>query len=203
LRGVLKYERQGKLMLQTLAYLAQIGGGLGIIVAAGSYLIHRNQLSFAVVANCNERFQDLLIDLEGEDTRKREPAKRRYVDLCNEQLFYFSRGHLPREVFEEWLESMVDYLPLFDEVTGEVHPDCRGVIDPELLEGYPTLKGVFVVEGPHDLAPRDRRLALVRRISRKVRSEPIPHVVWRDIRARFSRPNPSHGVDTATNSDIG
>jgi len=189
-------------MFQTLAHIAQIAGGLALIVAAGTYFIQRNQLSFAVIANCNQRFQDLLVDLH-DDGGAGQHAKRRYVDLCNEQLFYFHNGHLPREVFEEWLESMVDYLPLFDNVTGKVHPDHLGVIDPELLEGYPTIKRVFVIDGPYDLTLRDQRLNFVHRIARKIRPEPILHVIWRDIRDRLSELNLGRRMGAPTTSDKG
>lgn len=175
-------------MLQTIAHVAQIAGGLGLFVAAGTYLIHRSQLNFNMITSCNQRFQDILVDLEDEGS-KRQHAKRRYVDLCNEELFYFSKGYLPREVFEEWLESMIDFLPLFDNVTGEVHPDHPGVVEPELLEGYPTIKRVFVVDGPYNLALRDQRMAFVRRVGKKVKPEPIPLVLWRDIRSHISQPN--------------
>ena len=184
-------------MLQILTYIAQIAGGLIILVAAAAYLVHRRQLNFNMIMNCNQRFQEIFVDLE-DDNPQGQHAKRRYVDLCNEQLFYFKNGYLPREVFEEWLESMIDYLPLFDSVTGRMRPDYPGVVDPGLLEGYPTIKRIFVLDGPYDLTLRDQRIAFVRRLGKKVKPEPILLVIWRDILDHFSDPNRGKRADTPT-----
>lgn len=180
-------------MLQTLAYIAQIAGGLGLVVAAGSYLIHRNQLSFNTITSCTKRFQEILVDLEEQDNLKVGQAKRRYVDLCNEQLFYFKNGYLPREVMEERLESMIDYLPLFDAISGHVRPDHIGIVEPELLQGYPTIRETFVVDRSDDLSSLDGRLAFGRRIGRKLKPEPLLRVVWRNVRDQVPRPNRSSG----------
>jgi hypothetical protein len=187
-------------LLQTLAHISQIAGGLVFLVAAGTYLIHRNQLNFNMIMNCNQRFQEIMVDLEGEDEPKARRAKKRYVDLCNEQIFYFGNGYLPREVIEEWLESMIDYLPLFDEVTGEVLLGRSGVVEPKLLEDYPTIKRVFTVNGSHDLTSRDQRMVLVRQIGKRVKPEPIPHVIWRDIVDHFHNLKRGEGAKTTTTS---
>ena len=34
-----------------------------------------------------------------------------YLDLVNEELFYIEKGYLPKEVAEEWIDGMIDYLP--------------------------------------------------------------------------------------------
>jgi len=134
-----------------------------------------------------------MVDLENvnprqEDKPKVEWAKKRYVDLCNEQVFYFRSGYLPREVMEEWLESMVDYLPLFDDVTGETRTDCPGYVEPELLKGYPALRTFFVVgASTAPTSPGDRQ-ALIRWIGKTIRPEPIRLVLWRDLVNHFSLP---------------
>ncbi len=179
-------------MLQALAHIAQIAGGVALFIAAGTYLIHRKQLNFNLIMNCNQRFQDIMVDLENanpkeEDKPKVLRAKKRYVDLCNEQVFYFRNGYLPREVMEEWLESMVDYLPLFD-VSGKARTDCPGFVEPDLLEDYPTIREVFVVDGVDAPTSPDHRKALARRIGKSVRPEPVPLVLWRDLVDHFSRP---------------
>jgi hypothetical protein len=175
-----------------LAYISQIAGGLGILVAAAAYVVHRRQLNFNMVMECNQRFQEILVDLEAEDGAPRNQAKKRYVDLCNEQLFYFSKGYLPREVIEEWLDGMIDYLPLFDSATGEVRPDHPGIVELNLLEGYPRIRTIFTVDASYGLASRDQRMALVRRIGNTVRPEPIRLVLWRDLIDHFSRPDRSN-----------
>jgi hypothetical protein len=187
-------------MLQTLGHVARIAGGLGLFVAAGTYLIHRNQFNFNMIVSCNQRFQEVLVDLEEEDKRKKHQAKKRYVDLCNEQLFYFRSGYLPREVIEEWLESMIDYLPLFDDATGEVHPDHLGIVESELLKDYPTIRRVFAVDASYDLTSRDQRMAFVQQVGQRVKPEPILLVLWRDILDRVSDANRGKRVEIPPNN---
>ena len=182
-------------MLQTLAYIAQIAGGVGLLVAAGTYLIHRSQLHFNIIMSCNQRFQEILVDLEEQDDLKVAQAKKRYIDLCNEQLFYFSNGYLPREVMEEWLESMIDYLPLFDAETGIVHPAHRGRVNSELLRDYPKIRSVFVVDPSDELSTEDQRLAFVRRIGKQIRPEPVLLVFWRDVRDQVPYSNRRQRVE--------
>jgi hypothetical protein len=172
-------------MLQILAYVAQIAGGIGLLVAAATFLVHRNQLNFDVIMNCNQRFQEIVADLEAGGGQQEKQAKKRYVDLCNEQLFYFSNGYLPREVIEEWLDGMIYYLPLFDDVTGEVRSEHPGIVEPDLLEGYSRLLEGFAVDGSHCPTSREERMALARRIGKKVKPESILIVFWRDILDRF------------------
>ncbi len=195
-------------MLQTLAHIAQIAGGLALLFAAGTYLTHRNQLNFDVIMNCNERFQGIMVDLENVNPKEGDKskvlrAKKRYVDLCNEQIFYFRNGYLPREVIEEWLESMVDYLPLFEGATGEARTDCPGLVEPELMEGYPTLRKVFAVDGTHDPRSREHRNALARQIGMTVRPEPVHIILWRDLVDHFSRPRRGPRTKSPSATDEG
>ncbi len=193
-------------MLESLAYLGQILGGVGIFVAAITLLVHRNQLNFQVIANCTERFQSIMADLESGDDAIVKRAKRRYVDLCNEQLFYFRNGYLPREVMEEWLDGMVYRLPLWKAPEAEeVHPEHPGEMEEELFKEYSRIKEAFAVVEPCDLASPRERTALVRQL--RIRVEPKfgvrPLAEWavayltapyRDKRENIlSRRNPADG----------
>ncbi len=176
-------------MLQILAYVAQIAGGIGILAAAATFLVHRNQLNFDVITNCNQRFQEIVVDLKAGDGPQEKRARERYVDLCNEELFYFANGYLPREVIEEWLEGMFDYLPLFDDKSKKVRPEHSWIVEPGMLEGYPRIKEAFTVEVPHGSKVLYQRKALAQQIGKKVRPEPVLLVLWRDIRDQLSNPN--------------
>ena len=175
-------------MLETLASVAQIVGGIGILVAAATFLVHRSQLNFDVITNCTQRFQEIVVDLKAGHGPRERRARERYVDLCNEQLFYFANGYLPREVIEEWLDGMIYYLPLFDDKTQQICPEHHGIVEPDLLDGYPRIKEAFTVEGADVPHSPDQRKTLARRIGKKLRPEPVFLVVWRDIRSYVSKP---------------
>jgi hypothetical protein len=89
--------------------------GVGSLASAAySYHLSKKQFNFAVIINCTERFQKILPLLESEDQAELEKAIGLYIDLCNEQLFYFENKYLPKEIIEEWTDGMLDYLPYFD-----------------------------------------------------------------------------------------
>lgn len=156
-------------MLETLAYLSQILGGVGIFLAAVTLLVHQRQLNFEVIASCTERFQKIMVDMDSKDEVARGRAERGYVDLCNEQIFYFQNGYLPGEVMEEWLDGMVYRLPLWKAPEAEeVHPEHAGQMGKGLFEEYSRIREAFAVDEPCDLESPGERRALVRRLRRRV-----------------------------------
>ncbi len=90
-----------------------IGAG-SLAVAAYSYYLSKKQLNFAVIIKCTERFQNILPQLESEDENERRKGIGLYLDLCNEELFYFKYKYLPKEIIEEWTDGMLEYLPYYN-----------------------------------------------------------------------------------------
>lgn len=87
-------------------------GSLSALIAAVAYAQSRKNLQFSVMIACIERFQELLPQLKDEPTSEHDAL--RYLDLCNEELFYFQQQYLRREVALEWIEGMLTFLPLID-----------------------------------------------------------------------------------------
>lgn len=124
---------------------------LGLVgVAAFFYSKRRNliQFQFSVMLSCVERFQKLFPELLGKE--KDIWRIREYIDLANEELFYFQRGYIPKEVIVEWLDGMLLYLPVY--VLGSALPVNYELLpypeihDQKLLAGYPRLKKAFKIE---------------------------------------------------------
>ena len=75
--------------VEASAYVAQIVSSIALLVAAFAFLVSRNQLNFGVITSCDDRFQRIVPWMESRDRQEREQGERQYVDLYNEQLFYF------------------------------------------------------------------------------------------------------------------
>ena len=173
-------------ILNILSQLLQIAGALAILAAAYTYVVHRKQLNFDVIRGCSEKFQKVMVEMRSSDPHTAEQAERQYVDLCNEQLFYFGARYLPDAVVDEWLEGMIDYLPQLKAVgtsVGEAPSphteDYRNkeAVSPELLAGYPRISEAFLVSNgdsgarPYDLDNPEERLQLIQHVKGRVNRE--------------------------------
>ena len=98
-------------LLEVLSFVATIIGGIAILFAVRSYSISRKQLNFAALESCIKRYRDHFLDLNHESP---ESKVIRYVDLVNEELFYFQHRYLPFDVAEEWIDGMIEHLPIYD-----------------------------------------------------------------------------------------
>jgi hypothetical protein len=96
--------------LATLASIAEIITSLSIFIAVVTYYVNQKQLSYQVMTNCLARYQELMQKLSVDDDFINNYKK--YIDLCNEEFFYFQYGYLPNPVINEWIEGMIYFLPL-------------------------------------------------------------------------------------------
>jgi hypothetical protein len=128
--------------------VANIVTSLGILGFIGIYMAHKqsqNQFKFTVMLSCIDRFQQLSPLLRGDDNDI--IRLRKYVDLTNEEFFYFQREYIPKEVIVEWMDSIVDFFPIY--VANEDLPinyeklQYRQIHDQGLLQGYPRLMKAF------------------------------------------------------------
>ena len=81
---------------------------------------------------------------------------KKYVDLTNEEFFYFQRAYIPKEVIVEWMDSIVDFFPIYvggsDVPVNYAKMRFRQIHDEKMLEGYPRLKKAFTLtEGKSNL----------------------------------------------------
>lgn len=156
--------------VEASAYVAEVIGSIALLVAALTFLVSKNQLNFGVITSCNDRFQRLVQLMESKDPEERRQGERQYVDLCNEQLFYFRNNYLPREVVNEWLDGMIEYLPQLDqERNPREDPNRTRMIDPVWLKDYPRIEQAFSVDQFYDLENLKQRRDLIRRIRKNLK----------------------------------
>lgn len=143
--------------------LANIVTSFGILSFIGFYLVHRqtqSQFRFTVMLSCIERFQNLFPIIRNDDGDL--DRIKRYVDLTNEEFFYFQRGYIPKEVIVEWMDSIMDSFPVY--VPGVELPinydrlPFKQIHDEKLLEGYPRLMKAFHLRSSID--PSDHRVLI-------------------------------------------
>jgi len=45
---------------------------------------------------------------------------KKYVDFVNEEMFYIENDYIPEAVKKEWVDGMIDFLPLYDKYGGQL-----------------------------------------------------------------------------------
>ena len=100
-------------LLEVISFIATTIGGIAILFAVRDYSTNRKQLNLAALESCVNRFREQFIHLNYQSP---EPLVTEYIDLINEELFYFQHGFLPKVVAQEWIDGMIEALPLYDSV---------------------------------------------------------------------------------------
>ena len=80
------------------------------IVFAGIQInINRKQLYLSTITKCVSDFRNL-----GEINRQTTDSLiiNRYIDLTNEELFYFQHNYIPKIIMKEWIDGMIDFIPI-------------------------------------------------------------------------------------------
>lgn len=94
-----------------MANIATTAGFLGLVAVYFGYKQTQAHFSFSVMLSCIERFQRLPpLEVNGQYDLANI---RLYVDLTNEEFFYFQRKYIPKEVIVEWLDSISMNFPLY------------------------------------------------------------------------------------------
>lgn len=98
-------------LLEVVSFIATVIGGIAILFAVRDYSTNRKQLNLSVMESAIDRFRTHFIHLSHQSP---EPLVIEYIDLVNEELFYFQHDFLPKVVAREWIDGMIDLMPLYD-----------------------------------------------------------------------------------------
>jgi hypothetical protein len=126
---------------------------LSLVFVVLQIRINRQQLYLSTISKCIDDFRRL------EDLTRSTADKslvRKYVDLVNEELFYFQHNYIPNDVAREWIDGMIDYMPIKD-VKGIILNEeyCLrelAINGEEYLTNYPRVEYVFIVRKSYDFA---------------------------------------------------
>lgn len=134
--------------------IANLATAFGIIGFIALYLSHQQNhkhFSFTVMISCVDRFHKLIpLINDGKDNS----SLKQYIDLTSEEFFYFQQNYIPKDVIVEWLDSIINYFPLYvKNVTVPINFDYipyQSIHSDALLAGYPRLRKAFLLHGNYD-----------------------------------------------------
>lgn len=137
--------------LEIISQLATIAGVLGLLGALFSWRQSRDTFHQGVIVSCTTRFQKLSPKLQVDDLSAKTIMQ--YLELCNEELFYFEKKYLPQAIIDEWVEGMVgliglwcnnELLPSTSQAPAEVHKTASRLY--QAAVGYPRLCHAFTIK---------------------------------------------------------
>jgi hypothetical protein len=149
--------------------IAVMVGASSIFFVAVSYRQANKKFRFDVMVSCIERFQIIFPDLVSGDKDKKNRALIQYIDLCNEELFYFKHKYVPDEVVLEWLDGMISILPLYN-AEGELiatgmYPEIEEM---GLLRNTPRIRKAFRLPKMYDLSKSSERMEAISAIRKNL-----------------------------------
>ncbi len=131
--------------ISAISTIAQVVSAGAIVFAVRQIQINRNQLYSNTIIRCLDSFQEIDITQETDD----EKQIRRYIDLIGEELFYIQKGFIPKEVALEWIDGMIEFIPL-THGNKEILNQHNCIFHlfknrAKLLQSYPRIKTAFRV----------------------------------------------------------
>lgn len=124
-----------------------------LVFAVIQIIINRKQLNLSVIQKCNTDFRNIK-DLDITTYTKNNISD--YIDLVNEELFYMQRGYLPKDISKEWLDGIIDYIPIVDKKTQSIlNPNNSFRVlnsDSSFLIAFPRIRHTFLVSGEYDFS---------------------------------------------------
>jgi len=127
-----------------LSELATILATLFIILAYRAYKISKKQLNLGTITRCIDYYRVHFVEIDTLTTNLKKMKS--YLDFVNEELFYFENGYIINTVIYEWLDSMIDVLPIFNGKSVLNENNCNKIIiEQNLLKPNPRIKKAFTI----------------------------------------------------------
>jgi hypothetical protein len=136
-------------LLQLLSNISTILGGAAIIYAVLSYKVTQKQLNFAVLDRCISIFHERYLYISNDSDRV---ILKSYVDFVNEELFYFEKDYIHKDVAIEWIDGMINYMPIYNQVNKILNPNnsITKIDELNLFKDFQRVKKAFVVKNKYN-----------------------------------------------------
>lgn len=105
----------------------------------------KKQLNFSVLVRCITIFNDKFINIQKE---KDLNTIKSYIDFVNEELFYFESKYIPKKVALEWIDGMIEIIPIYDTDNSIINTsNCNIIIhEKNILYSFQRIKNAFKIK---------------------------------------------------------
>jgi len=138
-------------MTENLKIWLEIGSNfitiIAFIVILFTYkalIISKKQLNLETITRCIDYYRNHFLGINIQSTDLYELKS--YLDFVNEEMFYIENEYIAEKVAIEWLDGMIDVLPIFKDDIVLNDNYCNKVIyKKELLNPNPRIKRAFTL----------------------------------------------------------
>jgi hypothetical protein len=154
-----------------ISNLATIVGIAALVYTYRDTILGKKALNLDVMVYCINRFTALVSELN--NPKISEDALKSYIELTNEELFYISKKYLADEVALEWIDGMIEFIPLYNCKNQLINGNAK--LDKHKWEqatkGYPRIIH-FSTENdftPGDMQSNEKRRALAKLLYKRMK----------------------------------
>ncbi len=160
-----------------VANIATVTGIIVIIVGLFSYIIEKKNLNFTAVQHCIKVYKENYQNIGVNDIDK----IKQYTSFINEELFYFEKKYLPYSIADEWLDGLIDFVPVFNS-SGTFVNEMKALpnVVHEVMDGkMPSrIRRIFTIRGDYNVQliySRNHNDSKAKTIARKGLVKEIKH----------------------------
>lgn len=114
------------------------------------YRTIQRQLFLATMTRLTDIYRDNYVDLK---QTKDEITVKKYIDFVNEELFFMQNKYIPRPVIYEWIDGMIELIPITYNKKIWNEGLCLDIIHrKDLLKNYQRVGSTFTISKNYDLA---------------------------------------------------
>ena len=138
-------------IINSIGLFVQIVVAIAVVFGVRQITINQKQLHLNTITKCINDFRNLSPFNINTDNEK---VLSIYIDLTNEELFYFQHEYIPKEVAKEWLDGMIDFIPITDKshriLNGRFCNQSISQNRNKYFNSYPRVKNAFSVKSNFD-----------------------------------------------------
>ena len=116
----------------TLTNLSVIVGFFTLVQSIIAFFVNsvseHKKLQLKIMQNCIEQYRKF-----ADNDRVSEKEIQAYLGLINEEIYYLRKKLVPKDIGNEWLINMINYLPLFSSEDGK-KTDFENPVNREILQ---------------------------------------------------------------------
>ena len=128
-----------KFWVELLSNIATIAAVFVIFFAYRAYKISKKHLTLKAITRCIDNYREHFVEIDYKT--------KAYLDFVNEELFYFEKDYIiDKVIIFEWLDGMIDVLPIFRNGNVLNENYCNKIIK-DLLKPHPRIIKAFTVIG--------------------------------------------------------